>query len=410
MTRNWTDYPITGTTQRKKAHITDLMKAYEERIRLIRNSEYYDIWQAEDYPLPSPFYYHKSTSKTWGTYPKADPAHWPPNQSPDNEFKNDHIYGTRGLLVGTISIAYASGIADPIYILDVENVLAFPWSRFYTHFIYKTEGKYKCFPEDSPHIGATFLTAAIGKSGWMDGGMELTPGSVYVKTAHIQEQQDCWEQLTDLAIFPHKWEYRNGSGTSDWEITMDAAWSAAKADFTWGSWIEFSPGNPPSGIKDRVYISGLMQESNGNYRATVGGNELRYTFDLDLEISDMGWNVFPPLAAKLVSYGLDTNYDEIANVLVSCPTISASNSLTYQDADGRGYLLASDITDNVGNGHSEEAFTFSSTNQFSGADFDAVRPIGTGTRAVVIEEWKTGAGSLGNAFIILEPDWHFGTE
>ena len=396
MTRNWTDYPLSGAIPRKKIHITELMEAYEERIRLMRANEWYGIY---NYPLPVFIYYHTSpsTGKLWGPYPMADPAHWPPNESPDNKFRNDHIYGTRGLLVGWLTYGDGSQ-ARPHEILKDTTMLGSARRNFYEYFIDVDTGKYICFANV-----ADFLTASIGSANWTD--TTLTVGSTNVKALHVQEQRDCWEKLQQIIIGPHIMEYRTKSGYSTGHVSAAAAYAAAKNDFagnSWGSW----------NVSGReVNIWGHVTYSGSDYGASVGGQEVRYTFDLDLEISDMGWSILPPLSAKLITYGLDIDDDNVSDVLIKCVTTGKTNSLSHQDADGRGYLLDLDITDYVGSGHSEQIFHFSSIDEFSSSDLDKVYPGGAGTvlAGTSISQPSTRISPV-MAWVILEPNWKYGTE
>ena len=376
MTRRWTDYPLSRFIPIKKIHNTELQKADEERIRVLRNDS---DRTTSNFPLPT-FYYDKPNSKLWGIdYPKADPAHWPPNHIPDNRVRNDHITGARGMIEATGSAS--------------DYISAYPSIELYRQFC-KEDGRYKAYTSIADIIGAT----------WTDGS--LIAGTTLIKAVHVNELRDAFEKLNSVIILPATYAYRRKVGVSSWKSTKAAAWTGARTAFLSASWGDWTGGSGDLRLKL------TFQQSGSLYQAMITAQELKHTFDLDLEISDMDWTVLPPLSASLICYGIDTRYQNTTGVFAKCTTTGDTAVMPMQNADGRGYLLVSDITSYVGSGHGSEEFMFSAINEYSSDEIDLLdHASGLDTQILVShEEGKpdTGYGTIANIYIVIVPDWHHG--
>jgi len=425
MTRRWTDYPLSRFIPIKKIHITELYQAYEERLRFLRADS---NRTTTDFPLPV-FYYDKPNSKLWGDdYPKADPAHWPPNDSPDNKVRNDHIYNIRYCVPGAISSTASDGAERP------DNVLSYSYS-FVGNFIKPDDAYYRPY-DDANHTGFQPIVDALGQADYTD--PTLTAGSVYVKADHVAEVRAMLEQLRVVYVNPTTTHYRSKYIEGDYKGTADAAWSDAKTKLSAASWSAWTSGTV-------AYLIRVWMEKSGSiYRGIIIAIEHKFVFDLDLEISGMGWNVLPPLSAKLClgAYGLHdydpaegwqyTEADEGKTVTsyAKCSTTSASVEISraamgsisgscsgFPSTQWKGYVLDADIKSYIGSGHGSQEFIITARDDFSNDELDEVRPTADDDGQAEIELYLSGGADpeyggkynmAGQCYVVIEPNWKFG--
>lgn len=409
MTRNWTDYPITGAIPRKKIHITQLHHAYEERIRLIRNDS---GRTPANYPLPT-WKYHLGDNKAWGIdYPKADPAHWPPNQSPDNEFRVPHIATMRHVYN---QLNYTGHEISPSNLEPLSHNAAGAGSPS-LQMIYGLNPNNNYLPYGYSYNGVTtdtVIEVALSQSAYTD--IDLTNPNMYVNVVHINQLRAVLELFSTAYILPKtiEWQYRIGSASG--KASGDIAWDDANTDWENSSWQGWF-----SGDLANVKCVGEISKAGSNYAAGIATHKVRITFDLDLEISEMGWNVLPPLSAKIISYGryeLDESPSQI--IFLKCSTTGASIEIPLFDNYKRT-IVDADIKSYIGSGHGNEQFIFTAFDDFSLAERNAHKPTiptedGTNTcssavrvqriyDSVFYPDWQS------NLLVVITPDWHFGTE
>lgn len=271
MSRNWTDYPLNGAIPRKKVHITELHDAYDERHGFIHSCPGLDgrITLA----TPTWWYRHKTSAPTayeqWGDYPKADPVHWPPNESPDNEFRNEHIYDVRALLRGSTGYG-AHAIVESSYV-DSEFNMAFTRPGSSTNLSYSS-------------VDSNLLVDAFGSSEFTNA--TLTAGSLDVYAAHVGELRAVVEKLVLVREINYDWDvrYRKGEGSSD--TSMAAAWSAAMSDYDGNSWSAWGGSistpldlpNQPIGLAAQCKDNGAG--NSPRYQVAIRALQAKYFFDL----------------------------------------------------------------------------------------------------------------------------------
>ena len=463
MTRNWTDYPLTVVIPRKKIHITELYQAYEERLRFLRADS---NRTTTAFPLPV-FYYDKPNAKLWGDdYPKADPAHWPPNESPDNKVRNDHIYNIRYCVPGAISSTASDGAERP----DRVYYSAYSYS-FVGNFIKPDDAYYRPYDAGN-NVGFQPFQDALSQADYTD--TILTAGSTYVKAVHIDEVRKMMELFSTIYVEPNKvWvRYKQGSGGNADE---DTAWSAAVSDFDdndWSDWFLVVPEPEEDwplwwnnemawqngGYEDQLFAGPIVYgkiAKSSEYSAYVAAQEVKVEFDFDLEIyhvTDWPHYIFPPVSAKLCiasysSFESDTNagwdagptgcpygvsevWDENVTFYLKCDTtgessanlsaetpvsISAINGPIWdatQDAR-KGYVIDSDISSYMGT--SDATFAFVPKGSYSDA-FDEIRPPTPSasypdagyTEERYVRGIYTPIGTYNRAglvYAVIQPDW-----
>jgi len=428
MTRNWTDYPLSRFIPIKKIHITELYQAYEERLRFLRADS---NRTTAHFPLPV-FYYDKPNAKLWGDdYPKADPAHWPPNESPDNKVRNDHIYNIRYCVPGAISSTASDGAERP----DGVYYGAYSYS-FVGNFIKPDDAYYRPYDAGN-NVGFQPFQDALGRADYTD--PTLTAGSVYVKADHINEARKMLEQLRTVYINASSIQYRFKFFVTGYYSTTNAAWAALKtgiANESWSGW---------GGAPFNIWLIDAQFYENGSsqYRAEMYQLEHRFTFDLDLEISDMGWSVLPPLSAKLCVAGYAAfeytadpwnDYDHLMTAdiscMIKCSTTSVELDLPQETCEDtgpyghaapekarKGYVLDPDIKNYVGNGHGSEQFILTARDDFSSDELDELRPddpsgayaMSCKTVAWLSPTWCTPPNNMaGMCYVVIEPNWKYG--
>ncbi len=413
MTRRWIDYPNTDAIPRKKIHLTELLQAYEERLRFLRadknRMDKGEVW----YPLPL-YKYNYADGKNWGIdYPKADPAHWPPFESPDNEFRNDIIYGIRKLI---------HTASAPITASDLVQTGPGAWDYDYMLEALQ-ESCIKVSQIGTDHLGysdvlPSLLNEAIGQSDWTDPILysKDDPTPNHPTPTHINELRAVFEYLRYFFILPYTREYREKTASTN-NANYNTAWSDAVTDIqnaSWGSWTTLT-----TQYKSR----GDAQLISGTYYVQIKVREWRLTFDLDLEISDMGWNVLPPLIAKLCVFQLNDYYDDIDVYYKCLETSDTVNTHTVSSANAnKSQVLIDDISSYVGGGHDSEQFTLSARNEWNTTECNLLKPNvptdAEGESKIVdtlhrSPNWAKFTGGMiiaANAFIFLEPNWHYGTE
>lgn len=141
----------------------------------------------------------------------------------------------------------------------------------------------------------------------------IHPCRTFIRDNHINQLRHLIEHFSTIIIRPcylyegETAEYGQGRYITvfGYGANLDAAWTDAKANLqteiaadNWSAWS--------SGYLIKEGIINCMGGYDGEasqYYVNIVIREFRCCFDLDLEISDMGWNVFPPLSAKLVAAG-----------------------------------------------------------------------------------------------------------
>jgi len=428
MTRNWTDYPLSRFIPIKKIHITELYQAYEERLRFLRADS---NRTTTDFPLPV-FYYDKPNAKLWGDdYPKADPAHWPPNDSPDNKVRNDHIYNIRYCVPGAISSTASDGAERPDRVSTLSH-------SFVGNFIKPDDAYYRPY-DDENHTGFQPIVDALGQADYTD--PTLTAGSVYVKADHVDEVRKMLEQLRVVWVNPTVWECRIKEVFVHSYDTDDAAWAAALTAFADADWSDWQSG----GYNDNFLFVDLYK-ADGLWRANIIAREHRITFDLDLDSTGMGWSVMPPISAKMIMGGYcyargneSAPTGETIDFYIKCTTTGTELALPRDELlDGsdpdiyqyqKGYVFDSDISSYLG---SSQAFIFSTPNGFSESEVDSMRPDSTyGSTDMTATGWhfnryvsipqrynpgpsnsscRPEFNAVGMVHVQIEPNWHHGTE
>lgn len=482
MARAWTDGLVTPLVKRKKAHITEMHDAYEERIRFL------DQIYASGIPSPDNWGYKtiSSVNKDWNVsseyYPKAEPTYWPPNHLTNNLYRNEHIYAIRNSMPG-FGCTYRSMWED-------QNVISWgggwklpqfsisPHDDYYRP--YHAEGS------NGEHGLNLLENVGAGEDATELTDDDLTAGSVEIRACHIAELQKCFEECSIIHVPPTKvyirWKW--GSGKNDIEY---AAWNAAITDFnssSWEDWIDITLLDPDdfdyrhwrrygespdinyylqAGILGWVHEDYNIGRSGGDYQFVLLAQEVKFEFDLDLEIyADPAWpySVFPPVSAKLCVAGYCgfqlegsdasfvlwnqaesiTGATEITittDTYLECTTLSKSVEVPQEDAalvtinyggesdwwHGKeelreGYLFEEDITDDVGSGHGSEEYAFTVTDWEDA--FDDIRP-STPADGESIAQWMRSfntapnvqqdgisANHAGLCYVVIEPDWRFG--
>ena len=437
MTRNWTDYPLTGAIPRKKIHITELYNGLIERVKGCGKS-----WT----PLPV-FYYDKPNSKLWGDdYPKADPEHWPPNQSPDNKFRNDHITNVRRY-VGAFctDTDYDAAESGPVPLSPPDSL------GFTGCFIKPSDDYYR--PYDAVnHGGFAPLTDALGHADFTD--KTLTAGSTYIKAYHVEQIRTVLEHFRVIWVNAQIIYYRLKEALSDVKSTPDLAWSAAKtklAAASWGSWVASNKLNHIRGA--------ILRIATNAYQAEIKIYEQKMYFKLGLEISGMGWNIMPPISAKVcmagyilsdsVSYdGGATTYgaapvDDVISSYIKCKNLGTSVQLSREKINVsyvgntvqgygqvKGYLFDGDVMEYC----NEDGLwcEFTARDDFSSAELDEHKPDTTftengeahsrdstgikngsyegGCYPGPVGPYRDCYNAAGFAYVVIEPDWKYGTE
>lgn len=385
---DWTDITIIPhLTPRRSVHLTELYDAYRERHKILNATEtkFKNTWALKT------FYYN--TGKTWGsTYPKADPAHWPPNQSPDNEVRNNHVGFLHSLvLLGRFAYGYS---ADWFWRKSFEK------QETLTYFA------------DLEDV----LTTAIGATTYTDDGsvnpFDGPDTDINVRDLHVTEMRSVIEVLKRIIILPTAYENRLKTATGT-DADDDTAWAAAKTDYagnSWGSWVSRDPSYDPV-----VPLGYAKHQRNGGHTYNIYTRETRLTFDLDIEISGLDWNLLPPISARLTIYGAEkaggsADYTEWADngVLLKCE--ETSDTITLGSSDAATYqVLCSDVTDDIGSGHGSEKYILNSVDNWDSSALDKLRPaqsLAVGEDAVRgIQTQQDGDYIFA---IIVEPNWKYG--
>lgn len=365
MAGNWSEGIIANVTPRKAIHVFELAEAAYERYSTRTNVAF------ASYPY---MLYNTGKNFNLTDYPKADPAHWPPNQSPDNEFRNNHITQLRTTLTTNQDVTrFIKGGGTELY--------QSAWPDMYTSI------------ED-------LLIDALGSSGWMDPA--LTAGVINVRKPHIAQLRRVAEKLHTIkaAFVLVESRHKSFDSRSDpWYDTIpeavDAIWTGFDAA-TWGAWSE-----DHSTLDANSYIA----ISGGKYSGWMSATELRVTFNLEIYISGMGWTGY----TSAILYGFPLRegleggqYNGDFGIFFTCSTTGESGNAVYDD----GVVIDSDITSYCGSGHDEEIFII--TGDFSETKVKALLNDNAnnylGSQRSETPNW---GASYSNVWIEVIPDWKY---
>jgi hypothetical protein len=435
MTQNWTNIPIYPCLNIRKVYITELWHAYRERVLCFLTDDFTGSYDSNSTD-PGEIYFDTDGLKVWGAaYPKT--AEY---CTSDNAVKRDHILAARYGAIGTQGSGQGSVTSGEYY-----KYAGFDYDT-YRYFINMESGDYLVY-----QTLAEFLTA-VGLSDWTDKEfyVGLDPIIRTLKSAHINEIRSCYENLIWMTrLATQAAEYRQKSYTSGFFATADLAWADAKTGFAaaaWGAWTATTHYqlNP----QGQCYIERGTGGDSGKYKARFYGREKRQPFNTDIEIAGMDWTLSPSLAGKLCVFGYrlqDTAGNRIsdgtgdgffgkliengdtADVLEDDAPDPPLSSQYY----GTAQILSNDIADYLGS--ATQTYTISSKNEFSGDDFDLIRPDApsvdgnqnqntiylaanyvAGQHIAWIDGMSTGDPLWGYGrnmiYPIIKPDWHYGTD
>jgi len=377
MTRNWTDYPLTVVIPRKTIHQTELHNAYEERIRFLK--KLYPN-EASDFPIPTWLY---AGGKEWGDdYPKANPEHWPPKESPDNLFRDNHIENLRYVIPGFGSSPDSSEAPSKITYLapsayNLPEFCLVPGDSYYRPY-------HNAASRGSQGFNIfTNIGLGVYATGYTD--PTLIAGSTIVKSAHINQVRAVIEECSVFFVKPKYVYVRFKQGFSgSWQSSKAAAISAAATDFDGESWIGWVqaiplvddalpstfPGSPygfSHSYLDEMFaapfvMTKLRIKSDGTYYADIMAQEIKLVFDLDLEIYDaVDWPyyILSSATAKLCvgGYGVtQTESPDTSNVYWSDGTSMSGGADAEQIDNTVDFWLRCSTTSSETSDEGQETF------------------------------------------------------
>ena len=366
MTRNWTDYPIVPRlTPRKRIHIEELWGAYKERMDVLSNDDY--ILRP---PVPGTLLYNSDPNIEWDVYPKADPAHYPPNVSPDNKFRNDIVYAMR-------DTACHKDLMEWNYLIIGEGSLEYPTCGYFVRM--KDDeviDKYGCYghrKDSSSSIFSVFVEDNSLPTSWTDN--TLTANETNVRAIHIEEIRPFFEAMqwipraTNKIDTDSRSQIRYKSAYGDWDEDRDTAWASAKSAFSSASWSDWEDDN-------HIQMSTSLQKSGSDYKFYIYAEELKSEFDLDLNIygDDHDYNdgAKAMLLSTSVALGIDGGYGDVDNygdVFLKCKetgdVVSATGSESIVANENDQFIVCDDISEYLGN---YATFTFTAKNEYSDDD------------------------------------------
>ncbi len=397
MAKNWTDATLNTLIPYKDEHIEDFQLAYMERIKFFANCA---GWNVGGSYHPEPTYLYDITPTPDTAWDATHPDPTKGQGAVDNRFRYDAIHGLRGMLIGGVispgNVGYYSN-----YTKLLSSYITSGMGNLYGHFIDETEN-INCVYRSK----TLFLTDAIGSAAWNKNYL-LNRKDISYKD--INEIRQCFDKLQVALIPPSSAAHRIKTATGSNCATIAEAWVSAKTAFAAASWGSWTGG-------DGVYFPKLIAAclSGSNYYCRITAHETRHTFDLDLEISGMDWNIFPPSSAKLCISGLYSASDS-TEVFCKCVETGATYSPPINETYG-GYVLDSDITAYVGTGHGSETFTLSALNEFAETDLDKLAPTTTETKTAELYYLPVQNGDYTlsiiphcyQCYVIIEPAWHYG--
>ena len=355
MTLNW-HRPIAGGRYITTNYFTEIMKAYEERLYLLRNCAGWNVIY-----LPEPEWAYHYILKLW------DADHPKENQygSNNNTPLDTHIHGLRGLFLKD-----NNGEADEAGYYSVGCQINIVGGNQSATLLYYFADM---LAGDNINYGGSvagwggneaIMTNALGSTSFITPNFKIIENlypNRYTGADSISEIRKLVEETLYVIIPATSRQTRTKTAQSA------TSWAAAKTAFaaaSWGAWGSYASSPYLSkkcdsgGIGDRYY--------------QIKGKQSKYTFDLDLEINGFDWTVLPPLKAYLIYQNPSiqgTNPTD--GMFVQCTTTSSLLELTSGNSN-RGDILCADITDKVGAGHGSEDFIFTTYNDFSDADIDSL--------------------------------------
>jgi len=391
------------------------------------------------------------------THPNAVPANYPPHQNPNNKVMAHHI--------GHLRNALYTGSDSPYF--TNSNYVYYGFRR---QFIDQNDSYIRPFNSGS---GVTWTDPTLSS--------DIRP-----RDDHINELRTLIGKYTHIYINPfwltveHEeydglWAFvrRKSSGWTAGYTSVNDAWSAAKTAFgnaSWGSWTKvYYNGNVEqySAHGETWCLAGNLEKRPDNYyKAKIVAREVKFIFNLDLELQGFGYNVMdPPLSVKLYAAGhrmlktksgesaewdnggwgsqthqLQSKFDvlsssssaaiKILNSTISNPSVALAKcdmgtysgwDYTYHGSiedNRKGYLISSDASDLVGTGDFELQMT--ARNGYNSTELDEVKPdtpttlyqiCSKGARTYgLVTGWWGGQCMAGQLYFVIEPDWNYGTE
>jgi len=436
-------------------HFSEVYWGMEERIRCMRQDSARD---PSLHPLPI-FYYHKDNGEVWGPlYPKAGKVH---NK---NIIRYAHLWNLRTMLGSEGD--YYDWPTDEDETNDFYSGGGGPYEpsiRLKENFLrYEMQdGNNIFYGWAYPHNASKELHQdAFGADRFTD----VTKVSAdKCRISHINEPRRCIEKLHTILIQPSAIEYQEkiglvhasdyfenypcSSGCCCWEHGMwsnQQLWDIVVDDLnsnSWGSWQNYSL----DGNSDCLYFWKGYRRSGYDNCGDCDGmgafdelyisiRRFRLTFDLDLEIvGTAGWppsnhpydswpNIMPPLMAKMYvcrpyshrsSFGMPLIKNITTGNTVNVTLDEFEETYGYSDKD---FLLEGDIINYFGSGHGQQKFVFSSINDWSAADIQAIMSTSVDEGGTsywsnsgdLHELWKIYTGiDVPGIYIICKPQFRF---